>query len=641
VDCAAENAICTLPTGGLATVYYGANGMFATKVGVAGSIACNNATFGDPIYGTVKRCSYKLLTVGGTVNALPVGAVSCAVENGSCALPPGMTAAVYYGAGSGTVATRPAIGYAPDSIGYGGSFVVTPNQAAGIAKVHLIKLGSVTHSNNQGQRLVPLTFTVSGASLQVKAPASPSIAPPGHYMLFVVDAKGVPSVAKILQLQQYSVVALISRATGKAIEVMPGADSSGTDVQMMGDAAEPGLNKSWDLVPTDSGFFKLVSRSTGAVLSVPAASMQAGASVKALPDASGAHQQWRFSRSTLGYFTVRARHDDYALEVASANAADGAAVVQQALAAAPQPHDEWEILPVGYQRVVGVQSGKVTEVAGRSAADGAAVDIAPNGGDTHQSFRFVRRDGGHVSMEAAHSGKVIGVSGASLSSTAPLAQQTWNGGAAQQWALLPQKDGSFLLQASHSGQYMNVLYDKVDSGSPIGQYPDNGGLPNQYWRLIPAVSLDPHQRNASAGRAIASAHVSGVGWLPWVAASNTIGQPDSGNLEALKVSAKGVRPGLQISYRAQSPDGSWQAWVGDNQMAGTTGQSTPIQGFQATLGGSRDTCSIRYRGHVKGAGWQDWKPEGATAGVSDVAAPLLGLQLIVECTAATMAYAPN
>lgn len=645
VSCATENALCALPSGAVATVYYGASGEFTSKTGLDGNVACNNATFGDPIFGSAKHCSY-VVTNGpaGTAAALAAGAQQCAAENGTCTLPSGTTATVYYGAGAGTAgapAVRPTIGYAPDSIGYGNRFIVKPGQASGIARVHLIKLGSVTHANNQGQRLVPLSFSVSGASLQVNAPASPNIAPPGYYMLFVVDDKGTPSIARMVQVQQYPVVALLSRQTGKALEVVPGANAGGTGIQMMGDDAQPNLNKSWELVPADGGNFKLVSRATGAVLSVPGSSMQAGTGVQALPDASGANQQWNLTRTSSGYFAIKARHSGFGLEVANASTADGAEVVQQSLGTTPGTNDEWVVMPVGYQRLVGLQSGKVAEVAGRSDAAGAAIEIATNAGDTHQSFRFVPRGEGYFSIEAAHSGSVIGVAGGSTEPVTVLQQQAWSGATAQQWALVPQNDGTFMLQARHSGHYMNVLHDKVDTGASVGQYPDNGGLPNQYWRLIPAVSLDPYQRNATSGRAIASGHVANVGWLPWVAASNTIGQPETGNnLEALKISARGVRPGLQISYRAQSPGGAWQAWVGDNQQAGTTGQSAPIQGFQAMLGGARDSCAIRYRAYLEGAGWQAWSAEGQTAGVANAATPLTGLQLIVECTNATMAYHP-
>jgi hypothetical protein len=56
----------------------------------------------------------------------------------------------------------------------------------------------VTHSVNMEQRYVPLTFTAGAGSLTATAPANANIAPPGVYMLFVVDANGVPSQAKMV-----------------------------------------------------------------------------------------------------------------------------------------------------------------------------------------------------------------------------------------------------------------------------------------------------------------------------------------------------------------------------------------------------------------------------------------------------------
>ena len=100
--------------------------------------------------------------------------------------------------GSGNPAPRPTIASAPASVGYGAGFSVSSPQAASITKVALVRLGAVTHSNNMEQRYVPLSFTPGIGSITATAPANANIAPPGAYMLFVTDALGVPSVAKIV-----------------------------------------------------------------------------------------------------------------------------------------------------------------------------------------------------------------------------------------------------------------------------------------------------------------------------------------------------------------------------------------------------------------------------------------------------------
>lgn len=59
----------------------------------------------------------------------------------------------------------------------------------------------MTHSVNFDQRINALEFTSAGGdSYYVRTPANPNLAPPGFYMLFVVDGSGVPSTGRIIQI---------------------------------------------------------------------------------------------------------------------------------------------------------------------------------------------------------------------------------------------------------------------------------------------------------------------------------------------------------------------------------------------------------------------------------------------------------
>ena len=101
----------------------------------------------------------------------------------------------------GTLAPRPAIDAAPAAAGYGAPIEVATGSPAAIAKVALVRLGAVTHSDNMEQRYIPLTFTTGATSLTATAPANANVAPPGPYMLFLVDTNGVPSVAHMVSIQ--------------------------------------------------------------------------------------------------------------------------------------------------------------------------------------------------------------------------------------------------------------------------------------------------------------------------------------------------------------------------------------------------------------------------------------------------------
>jgi hypothetical protein len=66
------------------------------------------------------------------------------------------------------------------------------------------------------QRYVPLSFSAGATSVSATGPANANIAPPGPYMLFIVDANGVPSVARMISIQGNSppVVTLSQPANG-------------------------------------------------------------------------------------------------------------------------------------------------------------------------------------------------------------------------------------------------------------------------------------------------------------------------------------------------------------------------------------------------------------------------------------------
>ncbi|MBB6051371.1 PA14 domain-containing protein [Armatimonas rosea] len=95
---------------------------------------------------------------------------------------------------------RPTITSAPSVVGMNQSFVVQTPDATGISAVNLVKLSSVTHSNNFDQRIVKLSFTKQTGQVTATTPSTVVNMPPGYYMLFVLNSSGVPSVAKMVRV---------------------------------------------------------------------------------------------------------------------------------------------------------------------------------------------------------------------------------------------------------------------------------------------------------------------------------------------------------------------------------------------------------------------------------------------------------
>ena len=97
---------------------------------------------------------------------------------------------------------RPTVTSAPGTVQPGNQIFVGTPDAATIETVSLVRVGAMTHSFNADQRYLTLPFTQTTGGLNVQAPGNVNEIPPGYYMLFVVNANGVPSIANFIKVPQ-------------------------------------------------------------------------------------------------------------------------------------------------------------------------------------------------------------------------------------------------------------------------------------------------------------------------------------------------------------------------------------------------------------------------------------------------------
>ena len=116
----------------------------------------------------------------------------------------------------GSAATRPVIVTAPATATHGTSIGVTSNSP--IAAFSLVRLGSTTHTVNNDQRRIPLVAQSTGTNAYALAiPANPGVVVPGYYMLFAMDAQGVPSVAKMVRVSGDAAPKLVNPGTQASV----------------------------------------------------------------------------------------------------------------------------------------------------------------------------------------------------------------------------------------------------------------------------------------------------------------------------------------------------------------------------------------------------------------------------------------
>lgn len=95
---------------------------------------------------------------------------------------------------------RPIVSGGPPQVVLGKTEKFATTTPGNIAQVRLIRPSSVTHVTDVQQRSIAVPFQVRGNGLELAIPGNPDLVIPGWYMVFAVDKKGTPSIARWVQV---------------------------------------------------------------------------------------------------------------------------------------------------------------------------------------------------------------------------------------------------------------------------------------------------------------------------------------------------------------------------------------------------------------------------------------------------------
>ncbi|RYZ66227.1 MAG: DUF1929 domain-containing protein [Proteobacteria bacterium] len=264
---------------------------------------------------------------------------------------------------NGNYAQRLSIGTIGEKFGYNDNTNVPYFGAGRVKRVTLIRNGAVTHSFNVGQRFLELSFTEHNGSVQVIMPNSPNIAPPGYYMLFLVNEAGVPSIAKIINLnngqtagpsqpqpesqpqtqpqtqpeeqpnvfvQRNLVVGEIymvrSKASAKCMDVAAQGSDNGIAVQQY--ECNKTAAQSFRLIQNQNGGLSLANLNSNKCIDLAGVSKDNGGLVHQWDCLGTPNQTLNFAPQSDGSFQIRFAHSDRCLDV-PAFSADNSVRLQQ------------------------------------------------------------------------------------------------------------------------------------------------------------------------------------------------------------------------------------------------------------------------------------------------------------------------
>ena len=190
--------------------------------------------------------------------------------------------------------TRPTISATPNVGAYGQKITIPTPDAANIASVSLVRPMNATHHYDPNQRLLWLQITSSTSNtLTVSAPLNANLAPPGYYMLFILNSSGVPSVAQFIKIPGSG------SGEGGGGDTTPPSQVTGLAVTPAGTS---GLDLSWTANPPADGVTNYnVYRGT-----TPGFSVTPGTTAPIATPTANSYSNTGLTASTTYYYKVAA-----------------------------------------------------------------------------------------------------------------------------------------------------------------------------------------------------------------------------------------------------------------------------------------------------------------------------------------------
>lgn len=160
-------------------------------------------------------------------------------------------------------------------------------------------------------------------------------------------------------------------------------------------------------------------------------------------------------------------------------------------------------------------------------------------------------------------------------------------------------------------------------------------------KALEAIIIDSNKDSSEIGIAVTS-HISNIGWTDQVVNGQVGNMSDP--IEALQISLIGEEASeYDIYYRAHSANFGWLDWAKNGEIAGTTGCNFPMEAIEivtvpagskapgSTINPSVDKnqISLSITTHVRNLGWLDSTNDGM-AGTTGQSAPIEAVEVVIN-----------
>lgn len=244
--------------------------------------------------------------------------------------------------GNGNLAPRLTIGEIANQFQYNNAVNVPYFGTGQVRRVTLVRNGAVTHSFDVGQRFLELDFTQQNGSVEAQMPNSPNIAPPGYYMLYLINEAGVPSLSKIISLNNIRGVAqppvqppvqtvdgltvgdmyqVHAKTTDKCLDVAAASMENEAPIQQY--ECNNTQAQNFRLIRNQTGGLSLQNTNSNKCLDIEDLNQANGSLVQQWECNGGANQSLNFTEQDDGNYTISFAHSNKCLDLPEGNAANG------------------------------------------------------------------------------------------------------------------------------------------------------------------------------------------------------------------------------------------------------------------------------------------------------------------------------
>ena len=223
-----------------------------------------------------------------------------------------------------------------------------------------------------------------------------------------------------------------------------------------------------------NGYYRIVSKATGKVLDVESGSADSGANIQEYTWNGSDAQLWRFGMGNNGYY-IKSKLGTF-IDVKAGKVTEGNNVQTNTYGATGAQNwkldsllineEEEKIADGTYTIASTVKEKNVLDIYGGNFANGTNVQIYASNNTAAQRYEIKKMKDGYYRIMVEKTGKVLDVKDISSKEGVNLQQYEWNGNDSQLWKFIRTGTSSYYIK-SKLGTTIQVSSEKCESGSNV------------------------------------------------------------------------------------------------------------------------------------------------------------------------------